>query len=107
MRSRCLDFATEGSEYSAIRPARGHDRKNIFQVVSYRDGREFFPQVIREVRLRLLASDVLESVCEVPFHLRASVRRVEALDVLVNQGNQTGDVTPGDLIERRHDAAQQ
>lgn len=53
----------------------------------YRDRGELFPELVWEVRLRFLAPDVVERVGEVPLHLRASLRRVEALDVFVDQGN--------------------
>ena len=73
---------------------------------SYCDGGKLFPEAVREVSLSLLASDVVEGVGEVALHLGSRVRGLEALHVLVNQGDQTRDVTPGDLIGgRRQESA--
>lgn len=67
----------------------------------YRHRGKLFPEALWEVGLLLLASDVIQGVVQVPLHLGASVGRVQAVHVLVDEGNEARDVTPGDLIGGR------
>lgn len=74
--------------------------RDSFEDTSYCDGGELFPEAVGEVSLGLLASDVVQGVAKVALHLVSRVGGLEALHVLVDQGHQTRDVTPGDLFDR-------